>query len=187
MAPRFVVLDRDGTVIVERQYLSDPEQVELLPGVGAALRHLSEWGCGLLVLTNQSGIGRGLFDEGIVEAIHARMSALLHQEGVRLDGIFYCPHTPEDGCACRKPKPGLAVQAACALRFDPSDSIVIGDKPCDIELGRAIGAKTILVRTGYGRSMEPACGHLADSVVDDVAGAVSVIHGWLTADAAMLS
>src|SRR3989338_6624600 len=102
---RFVVLDRDWTVIVERHYLADPGQVELIPGVAPALRQLHRMGLGLVVLTNQSGVGRGLFDTQRVEAIHQRMRAVLEAEGVRLDGVFYCPHAPESGCGCRKPAP----------------------------------------------------------------------------------
>ena len=93
---RFVILDRDGTIIVERCYLSDPAQVELIPGAGAALRQLSEIGLGLVVITNQSGIGRGYFDRSRLDLIHRRLCELLEAEGVRLDGIYTCPHVPED-------------------------------------------------------------------------------------------
>lgn len=177
---RFVVLDRDGTVIVERHYLSDPDQVELIPGVAIALRQLRQLGLGLVVLTNQSGIGRGLFDARQVEAIHQRLCTLLEAEGVRLDGVFYCPHTPEDGCSCRKPASGLVDYAAKHLGFDPRLSVVVGDKACDLELGKRVGAVTILVRTGYGAQIEAAYGKLADHVVDDVAAAVPIIQQWLT-------
>lgn len=177
---RYVVLDRDGTVIVERHYLSDPAHVELIPGVAQALRHLRQMGLGLVVLTNQSGVGRGLFDAQRVEEIHQRMRALLDAEGVQLDGVFYCPHTPDDGCQCRKPEPGLLEQAATHLGFDPRECVVIGDKVCDIELGKRVGATTMLVRTGYGTQMEEACGGLADHFVDDVASALPMIRQWLT-------
>ena len=177
---RAVILDRDGTVIVERHYLADPDQVALIPGVAGALRQLRQMGLRLVILTNQSGIGRGLFDANQVEAVHQRMCALLAAEGVQLDGIFYCPHTPQDGCACRKPAPGLVEHAAQQLGFDPQASIVIGDKPCDMELGRRVGATTVLVRTGYGAEHESAYGKFADYLADDVGAAVPIIE-WLLA------
>lgn len=151
MKPRkFIILDRDGTIIVERNYLSDPDQVELLPHAAEGLRQLQHLGFGLVVVTNQSGIGRGYFTETQVNRIHQRMAELLLAEGVTLDGIYVCPHHPEEGCTCRKPQPGLVFQAAKELHFVPQESVVIGDKPCDIELGVRIGAMTVLVLTGYG-------------------------------------
>ncbi|HWP41478.1 MAG TPA: HAD family hydrolase [Tepidisphaeraceae bacterium] len=174
--PRFVLLDRDGTIIVERHYLSDPDQVELLPGAAEGLAKLSAMGLGLVVVTNQSGIGRGYFDEGRVEQIHRRMCQLLAAHGVFLDGIYICPHRPEDQCLCRKPRTGLVQTAAMELGFMPHQSFMIGDKACDVELGRAIGACSILVRSGYGASVaesQPAC---ADHVVDDLAAAAVLIE-----------
>lgn len=173
---RVVILDRDGTLIVERHYLSRPEEVQLLPGVASALRRLHQMGLALVVVTNQSGIGREMFDELRLHAIHRRLRELLHQEGVQLDGIYYCPHLPEDRCACRKPQPGLVHRAASELGFQPDQAFVIGDKLCDLELGRAIGAATVLVRTGYGKDVACMHGALADDVVDDLAQAADVIH-----------
>jgi D-glycero-D-manno-heptose 1,7-bisphosphate phosphatase len=147
---RFVLLDRDGTINIDRDYLSDPAQLELIAGAAEGLRLLKRLGCGLIVVTNQSGVGRGKFGVAEVEAVHARLRQILADEGVKLDGIYYCPHVAEDGCGCRKPARGLIDQAARDLRFDPSTSFVIGDKASDIELGRTVGAKTLLVRTGYG-------------------------------------
>jgi D-glycero-D-manno-heptose 1,7-bisphosphate phosphatase len=176
---RFVVLDRDGTVVVERNYLSDPAQLELLPGAAAGLRQLGGLGLGLVIISNQSGVGRGYFDEARLSLIHQRLQSLLGAEGVRLDGIYYCPHLPEDDCGCRKPRPGLLRRAGQQLRFDPRDSFVIGDKACDVELGRAVGATTLLVRTGYGAQFaaDPRLG--ADFVVDDMEQAAAVIEGLL--------
>ena len=147
---RYVVFDRDGTLIHERHYLSNPEQVELIPGTAAGLRILADLGFGLIIVTNQSGIGRGYFSEGRLAQIHERLIQLLAEEDIRLDGIFYCPHTPYDGCDCRKPRSGLLLQAAQRFQFDPAQCFVVGDKPCDIDLGKAVGATTILVKTGYG-------------------------------------
>jgi D-glycero-D-manno-heptose 1,7-bisphosphate phosphatase len=147
---RFVILDRDGTVIVERHYLSDPAQVELLPNAVEGLRHIRELGFGLVLVTNQSGIGRGYFNEAQLTQIHDRLRAALKAEGLTLDGIYYCPHTPDDDCFCRKPRTGLIERAAKDLLFDPASSVVIGDKASDIMLGQRASATTILVRTGYG-------------------------------------
>jgi len=182
---RFVVLDRDGTVIVERHYLSNPEHVELIPGAAIALRELRRLGLGLVLLTNQSAIGHGLFDERRLAEIHAQCARLLAAEGVQLDGIYYCPHTPDDGCPCRKPLPGLLEQAARALQFDPPASFVIGDKRCDLELGRRVGATTFLVRTGYGAEMAEACEDVADYTVADLQAAVPVIAQLLQRSAGL--
>jgi D-glycero-D-manno-heptose 1,7-bisphosphate phosphatase len=147
---RVVLLDRDGTIIVERNYLSDPENVELLPNAAAGLRLLRELGFRLVLVTNQSGIGRGYFTALTVEGIHGRLKQKLAAESVALDAIYICPHTPEEHCDCRKPEPGLALRAAMDFHFDLSGAVVIGDKPCDIELAQRIGATSVLVRTGYG-------------------------------------
>ena len=173
-----VVLDRDGTIIEEREYLSDSAGVRLIPGAADALRELKKMGFGLVVITNQSGVGRGFFTEAMLQQIHARLEQLLAETGVRLDGIYICPHKPEDDCACRKPKLGLMQQASTDLGFTPAHSIVIGDKPSDIEMGRNAGAVTFLVRTGYGAGAETTQGSLADFVVDDLPAAAQVIRHW---------
>ena len=171
---RFVLLDRDGTLIAERNYLARVEEVELLPTAAQGLRLLQDAGLGLTVLTNQSGLGRGYFDWDTLNAVHARLVQLLADEGVSLDRIYVCPHTPEDECSCRKPQLGLAQRAAAELHFDLTESFVIGDKPCDIELGRRIGALAFLVRTGYGALWERQ-GLRADYIVDDVLAAAHII------------
>jgi len=172
---RFVLLDRDGTVIVERNYLADTALVELLPGAAEGLRNLAAVGFGLVIVTNQSGIGRGYFDWPTLESVHARMQSLLGAEGVRLDGIYVCPHTPDDSCECRKPKRGLVDQAVARLGFDPAESVVVGDKACDIALGSRIGACTVLLRTGYGAETEASGAATPDYVVDGLADAARVI------------
>lgn len=176
MKRRFVVLDRDGTIIEECVYLSDPEQVKLLPGVGRALRELKQMGFGLVVITNQSGVGRGFFDDKQLKRIHERLEQFLEREGVRLDGFYVCPHKPDDDCACRKPKLGLLQKAASELDFGLEDSIVIGDKPCDVDMGRLAGATTFLVRTGYGAQIAAEQDVTVDYVVDDLAAAAQVIR-----------
>ena len=172
----FAMLDRDGTIIVERHYLAEPRQVELIPGAADGLHRLVEMGFGLVVVTNQSGIGRGYFDRERVDLIHRRMSELLTAEGVRLDGIYFCPHRPEDDCDCRKPRAGLIKTAAEELGFDPQAGVVIGDNVCDIELGRRIGATTLLVRTGYGAEVASRASVEPDVVVDDLSAAAQFIQ-----------
>jgi D-glycero-D-manno-heptose 1,7-bisphosphate phosphatase len=140
-----VVLDRDGTINVDRHYLRDPGQVELLPGSAAALRKLNELGYRVVVVTNQSGIGRGFMTLADVEAVNRELLRIVRQEGGRLDAIYLCPHDPGEGCACRKPGTGLLERAGRELGFDPARSAVVGDKGSDIEMGRRAGAATILV------------------------------------------
>jgi D-glycero-D-manno-heptose 1,7-bisphosphate phosphatase len=154
MSKRFLLLDRDGTLIEECDYLSRPEQVRLIPGAGETLARFQSAGWGLVLVTNQSGIARGYFTTADVDLVHQRLQDLLTDYGVQLDGIYVCPHGPSDGCDCRKPRTGLVDQAKAQLGFDPSNCVVVGDKSADIELGRAVGAKTVLVRTGYGKQSE---------------------------------
>jgi D-glycero-D-manno-heptose 1,7-bisphosphate phosphatase len=179
---RFILLDRDGTIIHERHYLSDPSQVELVHGAADGLRRLSVMGLSLIVITNQSGIGRGFFDATQLMHIHRRLCELLAREGVHLHGIYHCPHTPADACPCRKPNPGLVARASAEWGFDPHSTFVIGDKPCDIELGHRIGAMTFLVRTGYGSQVATEATVNPDYIVDDIWKASLVIEDLLSID-----
>ena len=172
---RFVVLDRDGTIIEEVSYLSDPKQIALIPGTGKALRDLGEMGFGLVVITNQSAVGRRYFDEAQLARIHDRLLEMLSAEQITLDGLYFCPHTPQDQCLCRKPNTGLIQKASQDLEFDLSASIVIGDKASDIEMGCRVGALTILVRTGYGAQVTTEQKVVPDYIVDDLPAAVQVI------------
>lgn len=176
MKQRFIVLDRDGTIIDECYYLSDPDQIKLIPGAAQSLRDLKQLGFGLVVITNQSAISRGFFDKDQLKRIHDRLVRALEAEEVRLDGLYFCPHKPEDGCLCRKPKAGLLQKASEELQFDLEQSIVIGDKVSDIEMGRRVNATTILVRTGYGAEAAAAHAVAVDYIVDDLPGAVEVIR-----------
>jgi D-glycero-D-manno-heptose 1,7-bisphosphate phosphatase len=176
MTRRFVLLDRDGTIIVEKHYLADPDGVELIEGAADGLRRLRSLGLGLAVVTNQSPIGRGLFDRAQLAEIHERLTWILAAEGVVLDGLFFCPHTPDDACGCRKPRPGLVEQAAAALGFNPTRSFVIGDMRSDIELGQGVGATTLLVRSGYGARTEAEASASPDHVVDGLVEAAAEIE-----------
>ncbi|HEY8468342.1 MAG TPA: HAD family hydrolase [Longimicrobiales bacterium] len=147
-----VFLDRDGTLVVERYYLADPARVELVEGAAAALRELAAAGYALVVVTNQSGIARGLYGEAEFRAVQRRIEELLRREGVELDGVYHCPHHPDytGPCECRKPAPGLYRQAARELGLDLSRSVCIGDRLKDVLPARELGCAAILVRTGYG-------------------------------------
>lgn len=175
---RFVLLDRDGTIIVEKNYLSDPNGVELIPHAAPALRKLKELGLGLIVISNQAGVGRGYFNLKTLEAIHQRLKKILKNEGVDLDGIYFCPHTPENDCSCRKPKIGLVEKAANEHNFDPKLCFVVGDKKVDIDLGKNIGTTTILVRTGYGKQVEKEV--TPDYTVNNLLAAAEIIKNKLT-------
>jgi D-glycero-D-manno-heptose 1,7-bisphosphate phosphatase len=177
---RAALLDRDGTINVEREYLSDPAGVELLSNAVAGLRGLRAQGFGLIVISNQAGVGRGYFSMADVDAVNARLTGLLRKNGVTLDGIYVCPHKPDDNCACRKPAPGLIEQAAREHGFDPRASVMIGDKAIDIEAGRGVGARTVLVRTGYGKEFEARGDVRADHVVDDLLGAANILAAPLS-------
>ena len=170
----YALLDRDGTINVERNYLSDPDQLELLPGSVEGMKKLRAAGIGLAVISNQAGIARGYFDLAQLELIHDRLRAMLGDQDLAVDGVYFCPHAPDAQCSCRKPGTGMVLQAAAELGFEPGQSFVVGDKLCDIELGRRVGATTLLVRTGYGRRSE-ADGVNANFTVDDLAAAATVV------------
>jgi D-glycero-D-manno-heptose 1,7-bisphosphate phosphatase len=180
MAARaFVILDRDGTLIVDRHYLTDPGQVELLPGAVEGLTRLRALGLGLVVITNQSAVGRGWLSEAMLDEIHRRVQGLLAEQQLSVDGIYCCPHSPDAGCDCRKPRTGLLERAAEELEIDLSSSFVIGDKASDLELGRAVGATTILVQRAGDRRPGPALEEGADWVVEDLRAAAEFITGRL--------
>lgn len=148
-----IFLDRDGTLNREVDYLRRVEDLELLPGVAPALRRLAEAGFALVVVTNQSGIGRGLLDEERLAAIHARLTRDLAAEGVELLDVLWCPHLPpeEPGgveCSCRKPAPGMLLEAARRHGLDLHRSWMVGDSLRDAEAGVAAGVRAALVRTG---------------------------------------
>lgn len=153
-----VFLDRDGTLNREVDYLADPAGLELLPGVGEALRELADAGYRLVVVTNQSGVARGLLDEPTLLRVHDALRAALARHGVALDRIAYCPHHPEVGpppyrrsCECRKPRPGLLADAARELDLDLERSWIVGDSERDLLAGAALGLPGVLVATGKGR------------------------------------
>jgi D-glycero-D-manno-heptose 1,7-bisphosphate phosphatase len=146
-----VFLDRDGTINEEMGYINHVSRLMLLPQAIPAIRRLNEAGCRVVVVTNQSGAARGYFPPSLVAQVHECLQDLLAQGGARLDGIYTCLHGPDEGCSCRKPKPGLIHQAAQELHLDLSRSYLVGDRFLDVETAVQAGVKGILVLTGYGR------------------------------------
>lgn len=151
-SPPTVFLDRDGTINREVHHLSDPDQLELLPGAAEGLRELYRADCPLVVVSNQSPIGRGMFTEARLLEINARLAEMLIAEGIQIAGWYWCPHAPWEGCSCRKPAPGLFLRARDEMDVILDGSWVVGDRLADLGAGRQIGARTILVATGYGQS-----------------------------------
>ena len=174
-----VFLDRDGTIAEEVGYLNHVSRFRILPRVADAIRRLNEAQLPVIVVTNQSGAGRGYFPESLVDTIHELMIQQLQAAGAHLSAVYYCPHTSVDGCNCRKPKTGMLEQAAREHVIDLHRSFVVGDRRGDIELGRRAGASSILVRTGYGAGEylwnAPKWPFQPDFVAADLADAVDWI------------
>lgn len=147
-----VLLDRDGTILVEKEYLADPADAELIPGAGAALRRLRDAGYALVVVSNQSGIARGMYGAAEYRAVDARMRELLRAWDVEIAASYHCPHHPDftGPCDCRKPAPGLFERAIRELALDAVRCWLIGDRLRDVEPAQGLGARGILVRTGHG-------------------------------------
>jgi D-glycero-D-manno-heptose 1,7-bisphosphate phosphatase len=158
---RLALIDRDGTIIVDKVYLSDPDGIEFAPGAIDGLRLLRDAGFVLVLITNQSGIARGYFDAKTLEQIHDRLQSMLAAEGVRLEAIYFCPHGPDEGCDCRKPAPGMVRKAMHDLGFGPNETVVIGDS--DADMGAAAAARVKGVRVAVeGKSAPVSIGAAAD-------------------------
>ncbi len=142
---RAVFLDRDGVICYDVHYMRSPDQFALMPGVAEGIRRLNEAGFLVVVATNQSGIRRGYFTEEDLKKIHERMIQELSARGARIDAIYYCPCLPEEGCECRKPRPGMLLQAAKDLEIDLSKSFMVGDKDIDALAGKAVGCYSIVI------------------------------------------
>lgn len=172
-----VFLDRDDTIVHDVPYCSDPAQVRLVDGAARAIRRLNEAGWVTVIVTNQSGISRGYFDDAALGRVHARLRELLAKEGARVDAIYHCPHTTADGCDCRKPEPGMALRAAADLRLDLPRSIVVGDRMLDVLLAKRIGARSVLCPSERGRAELALAGpeEKPDAVVKDLVEAVDWI------------
>ena len=170
-----VILDRDGVINQDSpEYIKSPAEWRPIPGSLEAIARLNRAGYRVVVATNQSGVGRGLFDVETLNAIHERMRSQLAELGGSVDAIFFCPHRPQDDCDCRKPKPGLLLEIAARLRVSLAGVPAIGDSYRDVEAALAAGARPILVRTGKGRRTLAERGHpIGVPVYDDLAAAVS--------------
>jgi len=165
---RAVFLDRDGTINEEVGYLDSLDRLIIFPAAFEAVRILNEAGFKVIVVTNQSGVARGFFDEEFVNTVHTAMNEMFRGRGARIDRFYYCPHHPTEGigkyrvsCGCRKPAPGMLIKASEELRIDLQASYVVGDMAKDIELATTVGAGGILVQTGYGKKVDASGIHPA--------------------------
>ncbi len=173
-----VFLDRDGTINEEVGYLYSLEKLKLYPNSYEAIRLINESGMLAVVITNQSGVARGYFSENFVRTVHLRINQILQENGAHLDGFYYCPHHPTEGngdylrsCDCRKPEPGMLINASEEMDIDLSYSYMVGDMAKDIELANRVGIKGILVKTGYGKNVMPSDikpAYIAEDILDAV-------------------
>ena len=177
---KLIILDRDGVINEDSDdYIKSPDEFIPIPGSLAAIARLKQAGFVVVVATNQSGIARRLFDIGALNAIHEKLQRELARYGASLDGIFFCPHGPEDGCECRKPKAGLLREIASRFQVDLDGVPSIGDSLRDIEAAREAGATPLLVKTGKGqRTLEKHITELRDiAIYEDLARAVDALAG----------
>jgi D-glycero-D-manno-heptose 1,7-bisphosphate phosphatase len=175
---RAIFLDRDGTIVVEKNYLSDPDQVQILPGIPQALKQLQDSGFLLFIVTNQSGIGRGYYTLADMERVNARLENDLAREGVHFAKIYFAPEAPEMPSRGRKPSPQFLFDARDEFGLDLSSSYMVGDKLIDLECGRNAGVKkSFLVRTGYGAEVEKKLQRIPEdvAVVADLSAAADSI------------
>jgi D-glycero-D-manno-heptose 1,7-bisphosphate phosphatase len=176
MKRRAIFLDRDGIINVDSPaYIKSWEEFRFAPGSLEFLRYLAETDCLIVVVSNQSAIGRGLTTEEKLKEIHERMAAEVTESGGRIDAIYYCPHSPDEGCACRKPMPGLLQRAANELNIDLANSFMLGDKASDVEAGRAAGCRTILL-TEAASSATGMTGTRPDKAAQNLSEALSYIR-----------
>lgn len=182
MSHRAAFLDRDGTIARDVHYCSDPRDFEILPRAPAAIRSLNEHGFKVVVITNQSGLARGYFTRETLSRIHDKMTSELAREGALIDAIYLCPHHPEEGCECRKPRPALLLQAAGDIDIALDRSYMIGDDPKDVEAGRAAGCRTVWLRphpeeqAGRGDAPRSALAGGAAAAAGASAGATAAHH-----------
>jgi len=162
-----IFLDRDGVLNKEVDHLSDPKDFEFINGSIEALKLLKQKNFLLIVITNQAGIARGLFTEETLKKIHDKMIKILKQNNLRLDDIYYCPHHPEftGPCDCRKPKPGMILKAKLKHNIDLTNSFMVGDTLNDIQTGRAVDCKTVLLLTGYGTEEQKKIGTIVPDMI----------------------
>jgi histidinol-phosphate phosphatase family protein len=170
-----IFVDRDDTLMLDVKYCDNPDRVQLMPGAAEGIKSLRNAGYKIVVITNQSGIGRGYFSLETLHKVNERLRSDLRKAGADYDALYYCPHTPEDGCDCRKPKPGLFLKAAQELAIDLASSFAIGDRDLDIKAGHAAGTKTVLVLNGHSRESVHSLGE-PDLVASDLLQAAGLIR-----------
>jgi len=174
-----IFLDRDGVIVANRaDYIKSIDEIQILPGALAALARAARLDCLIIVVTNQSVVGRGRLSEPGLLAINAHIQAAIMAAGGRIDGWYYCPHRPEDNCPCRKPRPGMLLEAAADWHIDLPASVIVGDAVTDMRAGQAAGTQAILVRTGLGQGQTAELGQsglLNVPVVRDLAAAIERI------------
>ncbi len=170
---RAVFLDRDGTIVEDPGYLHEPARVKLFPGAGDAIHGLNAAGYAVVVVTNQSGIARGLYTEADYRAVEQRLSELLAAKGAHIDASYFCPHHPQapELCACRKPRTKLFLDAQAALGIDFTTSWWVGDRLSDVQPARALGGRGILVTTGQGNLHQGQARAMGVTVVADLLSA----------------
>ena len=187
MGSTAVFLDRDGTVNEEVDFLTSPRDLHLIPRSADAIRRANELGLTVIIVSNQSGVARGLLTEAGLAEIHRALGVLLGERNARVDGIYYCPHHPTEGidgyrvdCDCRKPKTGMVERAVTEFGIDPARSWVIGDRTADAGMAKNAGTHAVLVLTGYGRAERELCerdGIPLDYVADDLWDAMEFVAG----------
>jgi D-glycero-D-manno-heptose 1,7-bisphosphate phosphatase len=177
MSLRLVCLDRDGVLNEDRDdYIKSVAEFVMLPGAAEAVARLNRAGYPVVVITNQSPVGRGLITPDTLEAIHTELRRCLSAAGAKLAKIYHCPHHPDDHCLCRKPQPGMLLEATCDFGVDPAEIVFIGDTQGDMEAGYAAGCRTVLVRTGKGAEADVSTWPVQpDAVVADLSAAVDWI------------
>jgi len=173
-----VFLDRDGTINQDTGYIDSPERLFIIDGAASAIKRLNSKGFRVVVITNQSGVGRGYFTKEAADSVNKKLEEILKREGAHLDGIYYCPHHPDDNCECRKPRIGLLEKAKNDLAIDFKKSYVIGDKGSDIEIAQSIGGKGILVLIGSGKDEKQKLDHEPSYIATDLKDAVE----WIIKD-----
>jgi D-glycero-D-manno-heptose 1,7-bisphosphate phosphatase len=170
---RYVLLDRDGVINHDSdQFIKSPEEWHPIPGSLEAIALLNQHGFEVAVVSNQSGLARGLFDQATLADIHAKMQQMAGEKGGKISAIYFCPHGPDDGCDCRKPKPGMLKKFASDFHIQLSDLTLIGDSIVDIQVARAVAAKPMLVRTGKGQKTLTENPDLTIPIFDDLYEAV---------------
>lgn len=170
-----VFLDRDGTLNEDTGYIDSPERLILIEGASSAIKKLNAEGFKVVIITNQSGVARGYFSQEALDAVNKKLVRILEADNAYLDGIYYCPHHPDDDCECRKPKTGMLEQAKKDLAIDLKKSYIVGDKASDVEIAHKIGGKGILVLTGMGRDEKNKLNNKPSYIADDLNDAVEWI------------